>query len=84
MIDLGADGHQPWRLDCAHQAHGFPGHAQAALHFGTDRDEFHIFPQGIGDGAVPLVAAVKPDRLPQQTSADSQANFFHQPHSPGT
>jgi hypothetical protein len=31
---------------------------------------------------VPLVAAVKPDRLTQQAGADSQPNFFHQPHAP--
>ena len=79
-IDLGADGHQAGGFRVAHQTHGFPGHPQAAFHFGTDGHEFHILPQGVGDKPIPLVAAVKPDWLTQQAGADSQPNFLHKFH----
>jgi hypothetical protein len=36
----------------AHQAHGFPGHSQPALRFGTHGYEFHILTQGAGDEAI--------------------------------
>lgn len=58
------------------QAHGLPGDAQTAFGFRTDRHEFQIRPQGMGDEMILFVVAVIADVFAQKTGADADFDFF--------
>ena len=63
------------RRRLALQAHGLPGHPQAACHLRAYRHEFHVLPQGIGDERVQAVPAVVAHLFSPEAGAEAQLNF---------
>ncbi len=78
MVHAGFGGDKTRLFYIAHQPHGFPGYAEARLHFRAYRNIVHVLPEGIAEEVVELVPAVVAHVFTQQAGADPYFDvFFH-------
>ena len=82
MVDVGARGDETRGFRVTDQTQCLPGDGETGLYLWADRNEIQVFAQRVREVTVVLVAAVKPDRLPEKACADADPDLVFHFHSP--
>ena len=82
VVDVGAGGDEARGFRVTDQTQCLPGDGETGLYLGADRNEIQVFAQRVREVTVVLVAAVKPDRLPEKAGADADPDLVFHFHSP--
>jgi hypothetical protein len=82
VVDVGAGGYETRALRVTDQTQCLPGDGETGLYLWADRDKIQIFTQRVREVTVVLMAAIKPDRLPEKACADADPDFVFHFHSP--
>jgi len=70
MVFPALDRQETGVLRIADQPHRFPWGPKPGLDLRTDGDPFHIPTEHVGQEIVPLMSAVEPDFISEETTAD--------------